>query len=99
MQAIRACGPLQMLSSKVERMRKITSSSIAAKELQEEIDAMRRLLNCNVCHERQKNVIITKCCHVFCDRCIKRNLEARNRKCPVCGNMYGQADVKPFYYT
>jgi hypothetical protein len=26
-----------------------------------------------VCHERQKNVIITKCCHVFCDRCAVRH--------------------------
>lgn len=66
---------------------------------QEEIDAMRTLLNCNVCHERQKNVIITKCCHVFCSKCIQKNLETRNRKCPGCGVPFGQADVKQFYYT
>jgi E3 ubiquitin-protein ligase BRE1 len=87
----------KLLSSKVERLRKVTNAGSAAKELQDEIDAMRQLLNCNVCHVNQKNVIITKCCHVFCDKCIKRNLEARNRKCPGCGNMYSAGDVKPLH--
>ena len=64
-----------------------------------QVEAMRKLLNCNVCHERQKNVIITKCCHVFCEKCINKNLEARNRKCPGCGMGFGQADVKRFFYT
>lgn len=57
---------------------------------QEEVDAMRQLLNCNVCHERQKNRIITKCCHVFCDVCIDRTLTARNRKCPGCGIVFAK---------
>ncbi len=51
---------------------------------------MRRMLNCNVCHERQKNRIITKCCHVFCDVCIDRTLTARNRKCPGCGIVFAK---------
>ncbi len=51
---------------------------------------MRRLLNCNVCHERRKNRIITKCCHVFCDVCIDRTLTARNRKCPGCGIVFAK---------
>lgn len=51
---------------------------------------MRQLLNCNVCHERQKNRIITKCCHVFCDVCIDRTLTARNRKCPGCGIVFAK---------
>ena len=91
----------QLLSVKLDRLRKNVGggSGTVDKELQEENDAMRQLLNCNVCHERQKNVIITKCCHVFCDKCIKRNLDARNRKCPGCGVPFGQADVKQFFHT
>ena len=92
-------SPLQLLNVKLERLRSNVGGGAVDKELQEENDAMRQLLNCNVCHERQKNVIITKCCHVFCDKCIKRNLDARNRKCPGCGVPFGQADVKQFYYT
>eukprot|EP00798_Chlamydomonas_sp_ICE-L_P003932 gene3932-14009_t len=89
----------KMLTAKVDRLRKSSTVGGATKELQEEIDAMRSLLNCNVCHERQKNVIITKCCHVFCDKCIKRNVEARNRKCPGCAQPFGLADVKSFFFT
>eukprot|EP00198_Chlamydomonas_reinhardtii_P003478 XP_001692814.1 predicted protein [Chlamydomonas reinhardtii] len=71
---------LESLQGKVEKLKKAATPSGAARELQEEVDAMRQLLNCNVCHERQKNRIITKCCHVFCDVCIDRTLTARNRK-------------------
>jgi hypothetical protein len=91
--------PSQLLSSKLERLRKLSNTGSAAKELQEEMDAMRQLINCSVCHERQKNTILTKCCHVFCDKCIKRNLENRNRKCPGCGVPFGLADVKQIYFT
>lgn len=90
---------LKAAQAKAERLKKLQTPAGAAREMQEEVDAMRQLLNCNVCHERQKNVIITKCCHVFCDKCIKRNLEARNRKCPGCGIMYSQGDVKNFFFT
>ena len=100
----------QLLQSRLGRLRKANSigsggglggppGAAAAAELSHEVEAMRKLLNCNVCHERQKNVIITKCCHVFCDRCIKRNLESRNRKCPGCGAAFGQADVRNFFFT
>jgi len=93
------------LASRVEKLRRANSggaggaSGETVRELSEEVEAMRKLLNCNVCHERQKNVIITKCCHVFCEKCISKNLEARNRKCPGCGVGFGQADVKRFFYT
>lgn len=42
--------------------------------LQAECSALRAMINCNVCHQRQKDVIITKCWHMFCQQCIKRNL-------------------------
>lgn len=89
----------KILCSKVDKMKKSFGSTAVVKELQDEVDAMRTLLNCNVCHERQKNVIITKCCHMFCQKCIQRSLETRNRKCPGCGHAFSQADVKPFFFT
>lgn len=98
-------GTTQSLSARVQKLRRTSSARTTGdaasdvRELSEEVEAMRKLLNCNVCHERQKSVIITKCCHVFCERCIKRNLEARNRKCPGCGTGFGQADVKQFFFT
>lgn len=52
-----------------------------------------------VCFERQKDTIITKCWHTFCNVCIKKNLETRHRKCPGCGVPFGQGDVKPVFLT
>ncbi len=37
--------------------------------------------------------------HVFCNHCIKKNLESRHRKCPGCGVGFGAGDVKHFYFT
>ncbi|KAF6251915.1 hypothetical protein COO60DRAFT_1298073 [Scenedesmus sp. NREL 46B-D3] len=89
----------KLLTSKVERLSKHANTSAAVQELEEEINALRRLLKCNVCHTRQKDVIITKCWHMFCKQCIAKNLEARHRKCPGCGHQFGQADVKQFFFT
>ncbi|KAF6255462.1 hypothetical protein COO60DRAFT_1702793 [Scenedesmus sp. NREL 46B-D3] len=89
----------RMRTSKVERLSKHANTSAAVQELEEEINALRRLLKCNVCHTRQKDVIITKCWHMFCKQCIAKNLEARHRKCPGCGHQFGQADVKQFFFT
>lgn len=64
-----------------------------------EREALRKMVNCNVCSTRLKDRIITKCSHLFCSTCIDANLSSRNRKCPGCGEKFGQADVKPFYFT
>ena len=87
----------QMLQNKVERLKKDDGSGGAADDA--ELEGLRTLLRCNVCHQRQKDVIITKCWHMFCHHCIKRNLETRNRKCPGCGTLFGQQDVKQFFFT
>lgn len=88
----------QVANSKVERLRKSGSGGGSGGDA-EELEYMRTQLRCNVCHERQKDVIITKCWHIFCSHCIRKNLESRNRKCPGCGTPFGQHDVKQFFFT
>ncbi len=62
-----------------------------------QVAAQRKLLRCGVCDARQKDCIITKCWHLFCQQCIQKNLETRHRKCPGCGAAFGAADVKQVY--
>lgn len=64
-----------------------------------EREALRKMVNCNVCSTRLKDRIITKCSHLFCSTCIDANLSSRHRKCPGCGERFGAGDVKPFYFT
>ncbi|EHA8591515.1 putative E3 ubiquitin-protein ligase BRE1-like 2 [Cocos nucifera] len=63
-------------------------------KLQDEIKECKAILKCGVCFDRPKEVVITKCFHLFCYPCIQRNLEIRHRKCPGCGTPFGQSDVR-----
>lgn len=89
------------LRGQLERVRRLEGGGGegASAELAAECSALRKMVNCNVCHQRQKAVIITKCFHMFCNHCIKRNLESRHRKCPGCGAGFGQGDVRQFFFT
>lgn len=62
-----------------------------------ELKRMRRLLTCPVCEKKEKDVIIMKCFHTFCDDCIKSCQNHRERKCPVCMIKISQADVKKMF--
>lgn len=56
------------------------------------------MLRCSVCRDRFKNVAITRCFHLFCKECIDENLRNRHRKCPACGEKFGQDDVRTIYF-
>ncbi|XP_078444209.1 histone mono-ubiquitination 2 isoform X2 [Wolffia australiana] len=70
------------------------NEAAAIQKLQDEIKECKAILKCGVCFDRPKQVVITKCFHLFCSNCIQRNLEIRHRKCPACGTPFGQNDVK-----
>lgn len=91
--------PAQALQSKVEKLQQHQGKGSLSQQTEDELEGLRALLRCNVCHERQKDVIITKCMHMFCRPCIQRNLDSRSRKCPGCGAAFGTKDVHQFYFT
>ncbi|CAL9117939.1 unnamed protein product [Musa textilis] len=70
------------------------SEEITIQKLQDEIKDCKAILKCGVCFDRPKEVVITKCFHLFCYPCIQRNLEIRHRRCPGCGTAFGQNDVR-----
>eukprot|EP00271_Cylindrocystis_brebissonii_P013892 TRINITY_DN3440_c0_g1_i2.p1 TRINITY_DN3440_c0_g1~~TRINITY_DN3440_c0_g1_i2.p1 ORF type:complete len:864 (+),score=221.59 TRINITY_DN3440_c0_g1_i2:160-2751(+) len=99
---------VDMSSKKLARMgsdkaEKASSSAAAGagvatvEELNQQILEYKSILKCSVCKERPKEVVITKCFHLFCSPCIQRNLEIRHRKCPGCGVPFGQSDVRNVY--
>lgn len=90
---------VQAMHSKLDQTRQPTGKDGLTHQAAEELEGLRALLRCNVCHERQKNVIITKCMHMFCKTCIQRNIDARHRKCPGCGTAFGTKDVQHFFFT
>ncbi|CAM9786548.1 unnamed protein product [Chrysoparadoxa australica] len=54
--------------------RESSSSSDKDNLLHEEVKELRRMLRCSVCSTRQKNCVITKCFHLFCQHCVDENL-------------------------
>ncbi|XP_051144585.1 E3 ubiquitin-protein ligase BRE1-like 1 [Andrographis paniculata] len=88
---------LDTLKRKAEQLKLQADSSSATVKLRQELQEYKEILKCTVCHERRKEVVITKCFHLFCNPCIQRIVEARHRKCPVCSASFGANDVKPVY--
>ncbi|TQD93945.1 hypothetical protein C1H46_020449 [Malus baccata] len=66
----------------------------AIQKLQTEIKFCKNILQCSVCTDRPKEVVIVKCYHLFCNYCVQKNLEIRHRKCPACGTPFGQNDIR-----
>ncbi|XP_020263508.1 E3 ubiquitin-protein ligase BRE1-like 1 [Asparagus officinalis] len=86
-----------VMRRKAECLREKIQSSTALGKLKQEVTEYRGILKCRICHDRQKEVVIAKCYHLFCSQCVQRTLESRHRKCPSCGVSFGQNDVKPIY--
>ncbi|XP_062172498.1 E3 ubiquitin-protein ligase BRE1-like 2 isoform X2 [Alnus glutinosa] len=84
---------LREVNSKFAEMSSETGEA-AIQKLQDEIKSCKSILKCSVCSDRPKEVVIVKCYHLFCNPCIQKNLEIRHRKCPACGNAFGQNDVR-----
>eukprot|EP01090_Pellita_catalonica_P012907 TRINITY_DN2937_c0_g2_i1.p1 TRINITY_DN2937_c0_g2~~TRINITY_DN2937_c0_g2_i1.p1 ORF type:complete len:238 (-),score=42.42 TRINITY_DN2937_c0_g2_i1:67-780(-) len=74
-------------------------SNGADQMLRQEVANLQRLLRCPVCHDRNKNFVLSRCFHVFCEACLKTNLSTRHRKCPQCQRSFGEHDVNRFYYN
>ncbi|KAI4308406.1 hypothetical protein L6164_031486 [Bauhinia variegata] len=84
---------LRELNEQIDEMSSETGEA-AIQKLQDEIIVCKNMIKCTVCSDRPKEVVIVKCYHLFCNRCIQRNLELRHRKCPACGTAFGQSDVR-----
>nr|XP_043623926.1 E3 ubiquitin-protein ligase BRE1-like 1 isoform X2 [Erigeron canadensis] len=74
----------------------LDGSSVVEK-LQQELKEYKEILKCSVCLDRPKEVVITKCYHLFCNHCVQKIIESRHRKCPLCAASFGANDVKPVY--
>ncbi|XWS45857.1 hypothetical protein CRYUN_Cryun14cG0015300 [Craigia yunnanensis] len=88
---------LEVVRRKVVRLRAKTEGSSMVERLQQELVEYREILKCSICLDRPKEVVITKCYHLFCNPCVQKITESRHRKCPVCAASFGANDVKPVY--
>jgi E3 ubiquitin-protein ligase BRE1 len=88
---------LEVMSRKASSLRAKARESAVLEKLRHEVKEYRGILKCGICHDRQKEVVITKCYHLFCNQCIQKSLGNRQRRCPSCSLSFGANDVKPIY--
>ncbi|KAK2650704.1 hypothetical protein Ddye_018193 [Dipteronia dyeriana] len=88
---------LDIARRKVLRLQAQKEGSSVVDELRQELREYREIVKCGICLNRPKEVVITKCFHLFCNPCVQRITESRHRKCPVCAASFGPNDVKPVY--
>ncbi|PPR82618.1 hypothetical protein GOBAR_AA38093 [Gossypium barbadense] len=88
---------LEVLRRKVLRLQAEIERSSTVQRLQQELREYKEILKCSICLDRPKEVVITKCYHLFCNPCVQKIIGSRHRKCPVCAASFGANDVKPVY--
>mmetsp|Transcript_15178 Transcript_15178/g.31291 ORF Transcript_15178/g.31291 Transcript_15178/m.31291 type:complete len:782 (+) Transcript_15178:203-2548(+) len=69
------------------------------KMLELQVKNLKSKITCHVCNDKEKNVILKSCNHMFCSHCITTRLENRDRKCPACGKKFSQKDVADIWLT
>jgi len=63
------------------------------KQLATQVEHLKGRLVCPVCNTKDKEVILSRCRHMFCSQCIDINIKNRSRKCPVCAQRFDMKDV------
>jgi len=57
------------------RSRKSANSEFTMDQMETQVKVLKSRLACNVCNERDKQVILTRCRHMFCRQCVDKNIK------------------------
>ncbi|KAJ8749049.1 hypothetical protein K2173_013493 [Erythroxylum novogranatense] len=87
----------EVVRRKISCLQAQTEGSSIVEKLQQELKEYREIVKCSICMDRPKEVVITKCYHLFCSHCVQKLFDSRHRKCPSCTTNFGPNDVKPVY--
>ncbi|KAJ8900265.1 hypothetical protein K2173_024905 [Erythroxylum novogranatense] len=87
----------EVVRRKISCLQAQTEGLSVVEKLHQELKEYREIVKCSICIDRPKEVVITKCYHLFCNHCVQKLFESRHRKCPTCATSFGPNDVKPVY--
>ncbi|CAK9319213.1 unnamed protein product [Citrullus colocynthis] len=89
---------LEVVGRKASRLEAQMESSSVVEKLHEELGEYEKIVNCKICVTSRKQVVITKCFHLFCNPCVQDILKSQHRKCPRCSASFGPNDVKQVFF-
>ena len=64
----------------------IPKSEFTMEQIETQVKVLKSRLACNVCNERDKQVILMRCRHMFCRQCVDKNIKV-SVKCQFWGNL------------
>ena len=87
------------LNRRLEKLRRVTESGGGAELIQEQLRWYKSQVKCNVVPAQDKEVVLSKCGHMYSRQAVDQLLQGRNRKCPSCGTRFDRADVLPIFFV
>uniref|UniRef100_A0A8C9MP10 E3 ubiquitin protein ligase n=1 Tax=Serinus canaria TaxID=9135 RepID=A0A8C9MP10_SERCA len=93
----RAEEDISRLRRKLETTKKPDMVPNCDEILMEEIKDYNACLTCPCCNMHKKDMVLTKCVHVFCFECMKTHYDTRQHKCPKCIAAFGANDFHRIY--
>ncbi len=98
----RAKEEIEVLRNELEEARQSVHANGKPSSLDrvrdEMIRELQKKLNCSIVTTQRKDVVISRCGHLFSKQCTDNLIATRNRKCPICGKMFGVDDVMNVYF-
>jgi len=74
-----------------------SSADVDGTMVEEDLGSLyRQMVKCSVCGERDRSCVLKRCSHTFCDQCISKCVQNRNRKCPKCHAPFSETDIVRF---
>lgn len=83
------------------KLRSAVSASVANVDQSDEtlLEFYRKQVYCSVETSFRKDVMLQRCGHLFSRKAIEHLIAIRNRKCPICGEKFGQDDVRTVFLS
>lgn len=85
------------LKANVSTSKGKSKSEFTVEQLETHLSVLKGRLTCAVCNIRDKQVILSRCRHMFCRQCVDKNVKNRSRKCPACGQGFGVKEVEDIW--
>ena len=64
-----------------------------------ELETYKAKVMCRCGADRERDIALKTCPHVFCRKCIDDTTSHRNRKCPLCGIRFTKSDIIEIAWT
>ncbi|KJE97555.1 ring finger protein 20 [Capsaspora owczarzaki ATCC 30864] len=85
------------LQAKIGKSKKLELKDKTKISDKSESQQYRQLIFCPICRTNVKDTVMLRCFHSFCNECVQKRYDTRQRACPTCAKQFGANDFQRFY--